>query len=91
MKMKGRGRKKERKKESSPFVRVIRRVLDSQVLDDILHHTMTPGNNNIAFLVVIPDAFGDTMRVIVLAGVEGNAQVFREREHGVDRASMTDT
>lgn len=73
-----------------PLVRIFRRVLDSQLHGDLLHFTMPPGNNGITLLVVLLDAFGDTVRLLAFAGgINGKTKVFREGEDGVERASVT--
>ena len=65
-------------------------MLQSQFRGNILHFTMTPGYNGITLLVVLSDAFGDTVGLLAFAGgIDGKTKVFREGEDGVERTSVT--
>lgn len=59
-----------------PIIRIFRRVLIPQLLDNLPHLTMAPGDQNIPCSFELFDPFRHTLNVIALAGcINGEAKV----------------
>lgn len=64
-------------------------MLQSQFRGDLLHFTMTPGDQDISHASISLDMLGETVGVVALAGgIDGQTEVARKGMDGVKGAAV---